>query len=299
MRYILLVCLLALISTSAHAQLAVSSGGLDCSSGACAVGSSTATGVTLTTDGASLNVEGTTTNTATLTAATTGTAIFEGADAASPANTVFTTTGAGTVTLGDTTATAAILTTDGMVVNVEGTAANTLTLTTLSTDVVTIIGADAAGAASMLIDTTGAGTISVGSVDVLSVPIITDGGTVTIDGYVQADAGPFIALDSGALTANSVHLAGAAGDYVMPACEAANVGDWVTVVVKNISEVVVLQPASGDTLHPAGAVIDQDHEMDSAGAATSDGDFVTLVCITDAHWYSTAIGGAWIDGEAS
>jgi len=118
-------------------------------------------------------------------------------------------------------------------------------------------------------------------------------------GYINGDVGPFISLASGALTANRTHLATAAGDYVLPACETANIGQWVTVIVQDISEVVVLQPASGDTINPAGAVIDLDHEMDSSGAATGDGDFVTLVCVIADMWFSTAIGGAWIDGGAS
>ena len=118
-------------------------------------------------------------------------------------------------------------------------------------------------------------------------------------GYINGDVGPFISLASGALTANRTHLATAAADYVLPACETANIGQWVTVIVQDISEVVVLQPATGDTINPAGAVIDQNHEMDSSGAATGDGDFVTLVCVTADMWFSTAIGGAWVDGGAS
>ena len=122
---------------------------------------------------------------------------------------------------------------------------------------------------------------------------------ITTTGYINADVGPFISLASGALTANRTHLATAAADYVLPACETANIGEWVTVIVQDISEVVVLQPASGDTINPAGAVIDLDHEMDSSGAATGDGDFVTLVCVIADMWFSTAIGGAWVDGGAS
>ena len=140
---------------------------------------------------------------------------------------------------------------------------------------------------------------SIGESTTDSFTITTDGGSTVFDGYVQGDVGPFISLASGALTANTIHLATAAADYVMPACETANIGEWVTVIVQDISEVVVLQPATGDTLNPAGAVIDINHEMDSAGAATSDGDFVTFVCVLADMWFSTAIGGAWVDGGAS
>jgi hypothetical protein len=122
---------------------------------------------------------------------------------------------------------------------------------------------------------------------------------ITTTGSISGDVGPIISLASGALTANRTHLATAAADYVLPACEAANIGEWVTVIVQDISEVVVLQPATGDTINPAGAVIDINHEMDSSGAATGDGDFVTLVCVIADMWFSTAIGGAWVDGGAS
>jgi hypothetical protein len=146
---------------------------------------------------------------------------------------------------------------------------------------------------------TGYTSCNVGDSTTTSFTVTTDGGTTTFDGYAQGDVGPFVSLASGALTANTIHLATAAADYVLPACEAANIGEWVTVIVQDISEVVVLQPATGDTINPAGAVIDINHEMDSSGAATGDGDFVTLVCVVADMWFSTAIGGAWVDGGAS
>lgn len=159
-------------------------------------------------------------------------------------------------------------------------------------------------AASAFAYTTGdwrciSGACTLGAASSTSVTVTSDGGSVVLDGYVQGDVGPFISLATGALTANNTHLATAASDYVMPACETANIGEWVTVIVQDISELVVLQPASGDTLHPAGIVIDVDHEMDSSNAVTGDGDHVTFVCITADNWYSTAIGGAWVDGGAS
>jgi len=204
----------------------------------------------------------------------------------------------GACDVGNTGTDSFTLTTDGATLAVDVTA-NAATLTAATTGTATFLGADAAGAANTALDTTGAGSITIGSADVTSVSIVTDGGTTTIDGDIQTDVGPIISLATGALTANSVHLATAASDYVLPACETANIGEWVTVIVQDISEVVVLQPASGDTINPAGAVIDADHEMDSSGAATGDGDFVTLVCVIADMWFSTAIGGAWVDGGAS
>lgn len=142
-------------------------------------------------------------------------------------------------------------------------------------------------------------SLALGHSSMTGVTVVTDGGTVTIDGTVKADVGPFISLATGALTANTVHLATAAATYTLPICETANIGEWVTVVVRDVSEVVIIAPLTGDTIHPAGAVLSASHVLDSAGAVTSDGDFVTLVCITADNWYSTAIGGAWVDGGAS
>ena len=142
-------------------------------------------------------------------------------------------------------------------------------------------------------------SLALGHSSLTGITAVTDGGTVTIDGTVQADVGPIVSLASGALTANTINVATAAADYVMPACETANIGEWVTVVVRDVSEVVVLQPARGDTLSPAGAIISADHEMDSAGAATSDGDHVTFACLVADIWHSLSIGGAWVDGGAS
>jgi len=53
----------------------------------------------------------------------------------------------------------------------------------------TFTGADAAGASDTIYDTTGAGKITVGSGDVTAVDIVTDGGTVTIDGAGITPAG--------------------------------------------------------------------------------------------------------------
>lgn len=139
-----------------------------------------------------------------------------------------------------------------------------------------------------------------GTATTTSFTIQTDGGTVTVDGSVKADAGAFTAISTAAtLTANTNHLASAAATHTLPACETANIGEWVTVVVRDVSEKVVIAPASGDTLHPAGAIIETSHVIDSAAAATSDGDFITFVCATANNWYSTALGGAWVDGGAS
>ena len=95
-------------------------------------------------------------------------------DADANANCSFAGGGTGTATLGVSTNTAAILVTDGASVNVEGTTAETLTLTATSTNAAIFQGADAGGAADTTLDTTGAGSIVIGSADVLAVTITTD-----------------------------------------------------------------------------------------------------------------------------
>lgn len=293
---LILVSLTLAIAATAYASS--TTGDWMCSSGACTLGATTALSTQVIGGAESLSI-GASNDTFLFTVDSTDTVTLIGADAAGATNLTLDTTGAGAITIGSADVTGFTSTTVGASLNLQSTTADTLTLTAAGTNPAVFAGADAAGIATTKFDTTGAGAIIVGSGDVLQVTMTSDGGSVVIDGYVQGDVGPFIALDSGALTANNTHLAGAAGDYVMPACETANIGEWVTVIVKDVSEVVVLQPASGDTLKPAGAVIEADHEMDSSGAATGDGDFVTFVCVVADSWYSTAIGGAWIDGGAS
>ena len=180
-----------------------------------------------------------------------------------------------------------------------GASNDTFLFTVDSTDTVTLIGADASGATNLTLDTTGAGAIIVGSADVTAITVTSDGGSVVLDGTVVAPVA-LVELAVGALTANTVHLATAAADYVLPACATAT-GDWVTVIVRDISEVVSLVPASGDTIHAPGTttVLGADDELDSAGSDDDDGDFITLVCAGATHWYATAMGFQWVDGGTS
>ena len=202
---------------------------------------------------------------------------------------------------------------------------NTLTLTSGST-APRFVGADAADPADTTFDTTGAGTLTLGSADVLTISLVNDGamnigagttdsvvvngaltitmvtdeGTVTVDGDVQADMGPFVTLASGTLTANTIHLATAAATYTIPTCVAANIGEWVTVIVQDISEIVTLDLVdASNTISAAGAIISTGHVIDSGASATGDGDFITLTCVAAEIWYSTKIGGVWVDGGAT
>ncbi len=263
-RFALLIGIALLLAGTWNAYARQINSSARCSSdAACNIGNETVTEFTLTTANAVLGVDQAD-NELRLTASSTNTATFIGADAAGAANTTYDTTGAGSVTLGSADVTTLSLTNNGAM-NVGGAATNS----------VTINGAT-------------------------SITMVTDDGTVTIDGYVQADLGPFITLASGGLTANTTHLATAAATYTLPVCETANIGEWVTIIAQDINEVLVVAPLSGDTLHISGAVIAISEVADSEGAAADgDGEFLTLVCFVADNWYSTAIGGVWVDGGAS
>jgi hypothetical protein len=177
---------------------------------ACDVGDANATSITLNTDGATLGVD-VTANAATLTAATTGTATFLGADAAGAANTALDTTGAGTVTVGSADVTAVILSADadvqiqgGATGNVDLTfhdyadsadddmahgliRVNCTTATTTAEDCDLSLGVVEAGAAAqvrMLIDADGG--FDIGSANTNDVTFTTDGAALDLDGTANA-----------------------------------------------------------------------------------------------------------------
>ena len=128
-------------------------------------------------------------DTFTLTASGTNTATYIGADAATPADTTFDTTGGGAIIVGSADVTTLNLTntgeitigasgTDGVTFDTDGVDAalagtGTLTVTSSSGDA-TIVGADAAGAANLVLDATTTGSITIGSADVTAVTITTD-----------------------------------------------------------------------------------------------------------------------------
>ena len=159
-----------------------------CSTGSdCNIGNGKPSGITLDTDGGDLNLDGTTANSLTLTATTTASPTFIGADAATPADTVFTTTGTGTVTVGTAGSTTGVtLTTDGSTLNIEGTQANQLTLTAATTGTMVIMGQDASDPSNLTIDTGTTGTITVGSIDVGALVLSVAGSADSVQ--VQAGA---------------------------------------------------------------------------------------------------------------
>ena len=272
----------------------------------CSIGMGKPTGITLDTDDADLNVGGTTTNTLTLTALTTGTAVFQGADAAGAADTTFDTTGAGAIVVGSADVTGVTLTTDGASLNIEGTAANTLTLTAATTGTMTILGADAAGASNTTLDTSGAGAIIIGSADVTSVTVTTDGlgGSVVLDGSVLAQV-PVVSTASGPLTMNTINLATAgATDHDVPdatCAAAADIGTWFTLVVEDASTVVEIQPLDvSNILIVEGLAQSAGEEVDSCTSGTeNEGCSITFTCLAADQWYATAQSGTWAVGGAA
>jgi len=201
------------------------------------------------------------------------------------------------------------LTTDGADLDLDGTS-NALTLTATTTGTATFIGADAAGAANTALDTTGAGAITIGSADVTGVTTVTDGGTVTIDGYIQGRKN-VASLASGALTLNTIHLATASADYDIPdsACNAAaDIGNWVTVVLEDASTVIsITSDDASNVIYVPGLSLGAGDELDSVSTAAHEGQNITLTCLAAEGWYMT--GGnltladgtaiAWADGGAA
>ncbi len=135
-------------------------------------GDGVTTQVTLDTEGMDILVD-TVANTAIFRAATTQTAIITGADSTGPANTIFDTFETGTITVGSADVASVTLDTVGMDVLLE-TTADTVIFRAAATAIATITGADAASPADTTFDTTGAGSIIVGSADVLAITLSTD-----------------------------------------------------------------------------------------------------------------------------
>jgi hypothetical protein len=178
---------------------------------------------------------------------------------------------------------------------------DTATLTATGTDTAVFIGADAACAANTTFDTTDAGSIVIGSADVLDVTVTTTAGDIVLDGSVLADV-PIVTITTAAtLTVNTVHLATTDdATHIVPACVAANLGEWVTVVIGDVSENISLSLADASNRFVVSGVDTSAaaHELDSpTAAATSGGASVTLTCLVAEFWHSTAITGVWLDGN--
>ncbi len=271
-RFSLLIGVLLLLAgvwTAVAAQINTSG---RCTKGVdCDISNTGVTGVTIRTDGAVLNLESVTADTLTLTTPTSP-AIFQGADAAGSANTIFDTTGAGSVTLGS---------------------ADVLTLALINNGAMQL---GASTTNSIVLES--AGTTSV----------VAAGGTVTIDGFVQGQV-PVVSQTAGAIVMNTVTLATAAGDYTIAddvCAVAADVGNWFTLINEDASVVVVINPLDAvDQLFIPGVDIAAGDEADSISTAAYEGAHITMVCMAINQWYATsatteADGSTfWADGGSS
>lgn len=171
------------------------------------IGSADVTAVSCVADGGTLSV-GATASELLWTALTTGPAVIKGADAAGNADTTFDTTGAGAIDVGSADVTDVQLVTDGGSFDM-GTTANAASVIAAAGQTATLILADDAGAANGAIDVAGAGALTLGSADVTSITLTTDGsGTAEVVLPLQSVAGAEILNDTvdGAQLADTVTL---------------------------------------------------------------------------------------------
>jgi hypothetical protein len=143
------------------------------------------------------------------------------------------------------------------------------------------------------------GTCVIGHANADAIAITTDGGTVTVDGYVSGRENVSV-IASGALTVNAVNVVTTAADADIPdgyCDDAADVGNWVTVVVRDDSEAVsVTSDDASNVFIVPGLSLGAGDEVDSAGGATSNGEHLTLVCSVAETWVATSMEGVWADG---
>jgi hypothetical protein len=118
-----------------------------------------------------------------------------------------------------------------------------------------------------------------------------------------------VSQTAGAITVNTVTLATAAGDYTIAddlCAVAADIGNWFTVIIEDVSTVVKVDPLdASDQLFVAGIDVDPGHEIDSANTGDFDGAHISFVCMAINQWYATSVTRAadgtafWTDGGAS
>lgn len=128
--------------------------------------------------------------------------------------------------------------------------------------------------------------------------LLLDGANAKILASKPIQAPAFGATSTGgALAVNSITLATAAGDYDLPdSCDSATF-NYVTLMVRDVSETASLTVTdTGDAIVYKGLTLDANDELDSPGAAM---DSVTVVCMEADKWYVTANSGDWTDGGAA
>jgi hypothetical protein len=148
-------------------------------SGDAVIGADFADSITLNTDGADLSLD-VTANALILTATTTNSATFSGADAAAPGNTIYDTSTTGTITIGSADVTNVTVNSDvGLTFannsdSINNLADATFDFTRNTAGAVTLTCSDDDATCAMVYDAGGAAAITVGSADVTAVTITTD-----------------------------------------------------------------------------------------------------------------------------
>lgn len=143
------------------------------------IGSANVTQITADTDGADLGLDDVA-NTLTLTATTTASAVFAGADAAAPANTILDTATTGTITIGSADVTDVIVDSDAGLTfaendeSISNSADGTFLFTREETGVVLITTADDDAAAQMTIQPGGASPMQLGGADTTQIDLQSD-----------------------------------------------------------------------------------------------------------------------------
>jgi hypothetical protein len=140
------------------------------------------------------------------------------------------------------------------------------------------------------------GTCTLGHAGTTSFTIVTDGGTVTLDGTVSAKM-KLASAASGTLSPNLVTLLTAEADYTIPDCSNATIGNWYTVIVRDANETASLLLAdSSDIINFGGITPAAGEQLDSPTKGnTTAGTSVTLVCGRSNNYYSTKTVGLWVD----
>ncbi len=279
-----------------------SSGAWNCPIGTCIVGKGDTDAIEIRVDDTSLFL-GVTSDVLDLNADGTGTATYTGSDDAGAANTAYDTTTTGTITIGSADVTNVTVNSDvGLTFANNSDSINNLAdgvfdFTIDEASPMTLTCSDDSGACDFSLVAGGTGAIIIGDSGDTSVSVTTDGGTVTMDGYVEAIMRPSIVLTAGTLTVNRSHIATAAGDYDLPdSCDTAT-GNWVTLIVQDASELVSLTVlAAEDEIKVGGIDAAANEEIDSPSAATSDGASITVACLQADVWYAVAQSGTWVDG---
>lgn len=115
---------------------------------------------------------------------------------------------------------------------------------------------------------------------------------------------PVVTLASGEMTVNAIHLATAAATYDIPdgACDAAaDVGNWVTVVAQDASEVIIISSDDASNIFtvPHLGTLDAGDVLDSVSDATGMGTHITLTCVSAENWYATSLSYIDVDGAGN